>query len=509
MKPDSTAEGETPARPILAEVSETDAAAMYPSTSANGELFAQLLLPQDTVMAQRGRDYKIYREVLRDDQCKSAFQQRQDAQIEKGWQVKPASESAADTAVAEFITENINAIEWDRIYRGMHYGVWYGHAVGECMWELSEGKVWLKDVLVRDRQRFAYDIHNRLVLRRETGDEWMPDRKFWTFRTGADHDDEPYGLGLAHYAYWPVFFKRNDIKFWLVFQEKFAAPTVMGKVPAGTFNDKTLKANVLAELRKFTTDTAILVPEGVEVDLLEAARSGATSYEELKAAMDGALAKIILSQTMTTDDGSSRSQAEVHAGVRDMVVKSDADLICGSFTRQVVTWLTEWNFPGAKPPTVWRDCEEPEDLDKRAERDSKLYALGMEPDDAYLSEVYGEQYAGWKKRAVENGMTPAQIASQAAQEFAELGVLAAAKGARRMDQQEMVEAARRFANKYPEILGKRVRKLLDFADTSGDYATFREHLLGMMSEAAPDEIAQPVTRSGILSRLLGAFRAQR
>jgi hypothetical protein len=52
----------------------------------------------------------------------------------------------------------------------------------------------------------------------------MPERKFWTFSAGAATDDEPYGLGLGHFLYWPVFFKRNDIKFWLIFLEKFAAP---------------------------------------------------------------------------------------------------------------------------------------------------------------------------------------------------------------------------------------------------------------------------------------------
>ena len=50
---------------------------------------------------------------------------------------------------------------------------------------------------------------------------------------------------------------------------------------------------------------------------------------------------------------------------------------------------------------------------------------------------------------------------------------------------------------------------MDFADTSNDYATFRKNLLGMMSEEAPKEITDPVTRTGILSRLMGAFRAQR
>jgi phage gp29-like protein len=487
----------------------TEELAKPDTIAGNASIFADILIPEDTVLAQRGRDYKIYREVLRDDQCKSAFQQRRDAVIAASWQVEPASESAADKSAADFITEQLASIEWDRITDKMLYAVWYGYAVGECMWDYDGSRIVLTDVRVRDRARFAYDSKRNLHLMRMGKYELMPERKFWSVSTGADHDDEPYGLGLGHYCYWPVFFKRNDIKFWLVFLEKWAAPTIKGTAPAGVLADTEQRNRVLSQLRSFASDTAILVPEGVEVELMEAARSGAASYEALAGSMDAAISKIILSQTMTTDSGSSRSQAEVHEAVRDLVVKTDADLICASFNRQVVRWLTEWNFPGAKPPRVWRNTDPEEDLDARAERDSKLYALGMEPDEGYLSEVYGEEYAGWKRRAVETGMTPQDMANQAAAEFAELGVIAAAKGARRADQQELVEAAQRYANRYQDVMGSRVQQLLDHAEGSGDYATFRKHLLEMMGEAAPDGSANAVIRAGIMARLLGRFRAQR
>lgn len=40
-------------------------------------------------------------------------------------------------------------------------------------------------------------------------------------------------MGLAHYLYWPTFFKRNGIKFWLIFLEKFGMPTAAAKLPPG------------------------------------------------------------------------------------------------------------------------------------------------------------------------------------------------------------------------------------------------------------------------------------
>ncbi|MDO6575377.1 phage portal protein family protein, partial [Staphylococcus pasteuri_A] len=83
---------------------------------------------------------------------------------------------------------------------------------------------------------------------------------------------------------------------------------------------------------------------------LEAARSGSADYETQRKALDQAISKIVLSQTMTTDNGSSQSQAKVHSDVKEDVIKADADLICESLNNTAVTWLTNWNFPGAKPP---------------------------------------------------------------------------------------------------------------------------------------------------------------
>ena len=168
----------------------------------------------------------------------------------------------------------------------------------------------------------------------------------------------------------------------------------------GKENDQPTRTKVLSALRAIATETGVLLPEGAEVELLEATRSGAADYEAMKNAMDSAIAKIVLSQTMTTDDGSSRSQSETHADVRDMVVKADADLICESFNNTVVKWWFEYNqaaFPNAKPPRLYRNIEPEEDLGKRAERDQKISQLGFEPTEEYIKETYGD---GWVKKQV-------------------------------------------------------------------------------------------------------------
>lgn len=475
--------------------------------------YVKLLTPDDTVLTWKGGDYTLYRETLRDDACMAPFAQRRLAVTKCEWLVDPGAEDATSKAAADWLTEQLQELEWDRITDGMLYARWYGHAVAECLFkpDLTEGKVTLEDIRVRDRGRFAYanDRGPPYIWSKEKGG-WvrLPERKMWTLNTGADHDDSPYGLGLAHYCYWPVFFKRNNIKFWLIFLEKFGMPTAVAKMPPGQYDNIQQRHKVRDALRAMASETGVILPEGTEFEFVNAVRSGTQDYDTMREAMDNALAKVIIGQTASQQGTPGRlGNDELQGEVKEDLVKADADMVCGSFNRSVVRWLTEWNFPGAKPPRVWRQVEPPEDLAERAERDNKIFALGYEPTEEYVRETYGE---GWVKKAVvETGLPANQLAARAAAEFAELGAIAAMRNGHRSDQQAFVAAAQDFANRYQEHLGGRVQEIIDFAETSGDYETMKAKLIELMAEPAPTEFAESLSRGGVVARLMGLFRGQR
>lgn len=475
---------------------------------ANAAAFASVLMPDDTILTSKGGgNYQIYKEVLRDDQCSSTFAQRRLSVVCREWQVDPASESAEDKAAADFIREQLAALDWDDITDQMLYARWYGHGVAECLWGTKENRVTLEAIKVRDRGRFAYDEQGRLYLLNMMRYELMPERKFWTINTGADHHDSPYGLGLAHFCYWPVFFKRNGIRFWLVFLEKFGMPTAKGTIPAGMLEDVAFRQKALEALKAIASETAVLVPEGMEIELLEAARTGTGTYDSMTEAMDAAIAKLTVGQTASSEGTPGKLGNEaLQSDVRDDIVKADADLVCGSFNRQVVAWLTEWNFPGAKPPKVWRVIEPPDDLNQRATRDKDIFALGFEPTEEYITETYGP---GWKKKAVQAGVDPNALPGQMAAEFAELGAIAALKTGHRADQVALADAAQMFASNYEGVIGQRVQELLDLAETTGDYETFAKRIREMMAEPPKADSAKAMLSGNFFARALGRFRQQR
>jgi phage gp29-like protein len=482
------------------------------SAAKTGQKFADTLLhnPDSVMRVRGGTNFEIYDELLRDDQVKATFQQRRSAVTSCEWMVDSASEDAQDVAAADHLREQIKRLPWDVITDRMMYGLFYGYAVAEMMWAPVDGKIEIADILVRNRDRFKFNINNDLRLCDEQSPlgRALSDNKFWLFQSGASHNDNPYGQGLGHALYWPVFFKRSDIKFWLVFLEKFGMPTTVARLPGQQIDDPAAKVRALEALEAIQHDATVVIPEDTIIELIEAARSGTADYRELSDRMDKAISKIVMSQTMTTDDGSSRSQAEVHKGVGDTVIKSDSDLLSESFNRGPATWLTAWNFPSAQPPRVWRKTEPPADLLQTAERDTKIYQLGFEPTEDYIAETYGP---GWRKAAVPE--VTSNIASNPQEplpaEFLEVSGLTQAKASHRADQQQLKDAAELLATQYEGIYGQRIEQIVSYLEETDDIETFKRQLTSMLTDQPAQGAVDKVRNATWAARLMGALKGQR
>jgi hypothetical protein len=363
----------------------------------------QLALNDDSVLMREGQhDLKLYDAILDDPTCASAFQQRRLAVVSKPWEVEAGDESAQAKAAADHLREQIKALPWDRICDRMLYAIWYGFGVGEAMFDYGpDGKVWLKNILVPNRSWFAFTNAGELRMKSAENPEGeaLPPNKFWSIRSGASHDFALYGVGLAHWLYWPVWFKKNAIKFWAVYLEKFGMPTVLGKFPEGA--DDQVRNNTLEAATAVGRSAAVSTPENVTLELLASGRTSDATYEEFCAQMEDQILRVILSQTGTSKSeaqGLGGSQSDVMKDVRDEVVAADSDVLHESFNGTVARWLTEWNFgPNVAPPRVYRNLEPEEDLDAQAERDGKLKVLGWERTDESFREVYGEGYEKQEK----------------------------------------------------------------------------------------------------------------
>lgn len=460
-----------------------------------------LLPPGDTVLDRAG-GYRGYEELLRDEQVASTFNQRRLAVIRRPWQVMPGGEKRIDKQAAKLVEDTLTRIGWDQVCDQMLYARFFGFAVAEIMWRVESGRVEVAEIRVRDRRRFGFapDRGLRLLTSTKPDGETLPDRKFWVLSVGASHFDEPYGRGLAQQVYWPVWFKRQGARFWAVFMEKFAAPTAVGKFPAGTSEETRHK--LMEALEAVSTDSGVAIPEGMSIELLEASRGGQATYAEWMDYWDRAISKAILGQTMTTEDGSSLSQAKVHMDVRQDIVTSDADLLHASAASSWVRWLIDFNFPGAAYPKVWRDMEDAEDLQSRAERDEILHRMGWKLTDEAVSEVYGDDY---ERHEPEPGPQRDPVPpTPATTDVAEAPVEAA-------ERQPAPTAADlvadRLAVEAAEAHRDWLRRIEQMVAEAASMEDLRERLLNGFADLPPADITRVMQAGFAVAELAGRFDA--
>lgn len=465
------------APPVMDEIA-TAAANPYLNT-----FVGEVAVPADPILRGLGGDLTHYENLLRDDQVASTFQQRRRAVTSVDWSVTAASDKPEDKAAAEFVEEQVRGLKFDRITDKMLHGLFYGYAVGECLFGTDGNRIALDDIKVRRAKRFRFgrDGSLRMITSGNTQGVVMPERKFWTFTAGADNDDDLYGRGLGYWCYWPVFLKRNGVKFWSIALEKHGVPTTVGKYHPGA--TPTEQKKLLQAAAAVSTDAAVVIPEGMMLDFLEAKRQTGADHLEFCDKMDSAIAKVILSQTMTTDDGSSLAQGQVHMDVRDEVVKGDIDLVCESFNDGPVRWLTEWNFPNAAPPRLWREIEEPEDLKAAAERDLIVAEMGFDPSEEYIQEKYGH---GWTKKVAPASppSPPAQFAETAAKDHVD----------------DLADQAEVAAGPALDDMIEAIRNVIE---TSATLEEAQRRLLELYPTLNVDELAETTRRALVVAELTG------
>ena len=368
--------------------------------------------PDKVLMLECGGDTRKYDDIGRDPHVASVLRTRTLAVVGKEWDIVPGTGGIAGVGsreqkdaqrIADFVKQVFLSFEYDTSRRAiLRGGILKGFAVSEVMWEYSEGDIFISSMLHKSQHRFVFGTRppltpqegNKSALRlltpgnMITGEE-VPDRKFLTFTFG-DEPTTPHGVGLGRELYWPWWFKKNGIKFWLMFAEKFGMPAVMGKYPGGTQKEK--QDELLDACKALQTDSAIIYPDTMSVELLEAARaSSINTYETLCVFMNSEISKSVLGQTLTTEIGDKGSYAasQTHNDVREDIIKADADILCGSQNKQVIRWLVDYNFgPQRFYPKMWINCEPPGDLEQRSRVDKTIFDMGYRPTEEYITETY-------------------------------------------------------------------------------------------------------------------------
>ncbi len=342
----------------------------------------------DPILEKMGATAEVLRQIESDAHVFSCVQSRINGTLSKEWVLHEAGDDSRDTKIAEFVKENLNALDMNRVITGILSSPFYGFSASEIMWKAEGGNVVIDDIQEKPHEWFCFDAENRLkfVTRDNPSGELLPERKFILVRHMGSYKN-PYGKRILSKCFWPFVFKKSSFKFWVIFTEKYGMPWPIGKYGRGATEQE--RSELLSKLEAMVQDGVAAVSEDTEIEIKEfERRASAEIYDKLIDACDSDMSKAILGQTLTTEIGDKGAYAasKTHMEVREDLILSDMALTSAGMNR-AIAWLVAFNFADAQPPRFgW--AQERAIKEAQAKRDKTLFDMGVKFPDSYFRETY-------------------------------------------------------------------------------------------------------------------------
>lgn len=354
------------------------------------------------------RDFRTafiyYRELEeKDDDVSSALEMLKLAVLSRDRQVVAADESSQAQNAAEFMEAQLAGVpNFHEVLESMLDAPAYGVHISEVMYDVSAGQVSLVDIKDRPQELFSFNPQYmlqtgpmRLMMNPFSfdGGELVPEQKFLIF-SFRPRSGNRRGRPLLRRVFWPSWFKRQALRFWLRFGEK-GPGTAAVMYPSGANADEKQKA--LAAAEAIVEKIAIAVPENFQLvkELLTSARTqNPAVYKQLIDDQKYQIARAIIGQTLTSygNEGGtgSRSLGTIHAKMFYLKEVEVAIKLQSVINDQLVRPLVLWNFgPNAPMPKFVITTEDEQDLVQRIGIDSQAQSMGMPITKSYMQETYG------------------------------------------------------------------------------------------------------------------------
>jgi len=324
-------------------------------TKISSEAYRLAEYAPDDLISRKG--LSIYDEMQKDAQIRSCLNTKKFAVLSKGWDIQPADGSEANRRSAEFIKtcfQEMQGSVQDVLFKVMD-AIAKGFSICEINYKIIEsgcfaGMIGLDSIKAKNPWAFGFDMDEFLNVRGLTlktpGQTVnLPREKFIIYCYMPEYES-PFGQSDLRAAYKHWWSKEVILKYWNIYLEKFGMPTAKGSYRRGLTKDQ--QDDLLRVLDKVQRETAIIVPEDVQVELLEANRHGEAGYLSAIEFHNKQIAKAILGQTLTSDEGTrvgSLALAKVHLDVLYFYLqKLKRDLEETVMGEQVIRRLIDINF---------------------------------------------------------------------------------------------------------------------------------------------------------------------
>jgi phage gp29-like protein len=441
---------------------------------------------------------------LKDLHYRSVLSTRKDAITGLEIKVVPASEDKRDMELADAVERDIvknPKAKLRFLIRDMLDGLAKGFSVSEIIWD-TEKTPWKPAAYkFRDPRWFQYDRETgqRLCLRAPLGNALEPLRPY-KFVVHEPHlisgNQITAGLALPALYYWML--KQYDVTSWAAFIDRYGYPIRVGKY------GKKAKPEDIATLKRAVAaigqDFGAVIPESALLEIIESKHAGETSgvYHDMAEWVDKQISKLVLGQTMTTDEGSSKSQSETHEKVRDDIADSDIQQVIETINASLTAPYIDFNF-GRQENYPRIDLFKPDEknidqiitaIEKLGPQGLKVKADEVRGLIGLSNPEEGDEVIGGRVEYAP-GFPP--------QEDEEEPALNAEQ-----TKPDEIDALLENENGYTRISDDIAAVIEKAADASADFVSFQEELKKLVKTWPADKVAECIAVAAFKARALGS-----
>lgn len=275
-----------------------------------------IVLAENVIWPNRVPLYTLYDEVILDSHIEGIIGQRRDALLAEKFKLTDANDEPLDDIQAMF--EN----EW--FYDFLEFSLesrWWGHSLIQ-LFDPIPGEGYGGVMLVPRRHVMPEfgtvsvmqgDYVNAIPYR-------VPPYSAWLIEVGRPKDH-----GLLKIAAPDFIIKKNAKMNWAEYTEIFGMPVRVGTTASRNQGDIDRMAE---NLKKMGAAAYGVFQQGEDIKFIESTKGDAYNvYDKLIERSNSELSKLIIRQTMTIEDGSSRSQGEVHERMLETLKEADKRML--------------------------------------------------------------------------------------------------------------------------------------------------------------------------------------
>ncbi|SFD77998.1 Mu-like prophage protein gp29, partial [Bosea sp. CRIB-10] len=341
----------------------------------------------------------------REPHYRYVIETRRNAVTSLNVQVDPASEARRDVEIADFLRDEIvETPAFQTLPDFLVDGLSKGYSVVEVVWEV--GSAWIpKRFVWRDPRLFQWDRATRKELRlrvQGVDDGVALEPLKYLVHVPLLKMGLPARNGLARVGAWSFMLKSFSLKDWATFLEIYGMPLRLGKYgPSSSADDRKV---LLAAVRDLGRDAAAIVPQGMEIEFVEAKGFSDKPFESNVRFIDEQVSKAVIGKP-GDGAGSSKAGEEVLDRVRVDIKKADARDLSLTLMEQMIRTTVDANFgPQKRYPKVHFPIPERKDLQVWANAVAQLVDRGLEVEQSQVYDVIG-----LKEPATREGGSPVKL----------------------------------------------------------------------------------------------------